>query len=237
MPDVVLSAAALEGPAPDPAQDPAQDPAPGRALGAAAVVELLAARLAAAPAPVAGPRLLLVDGRSGSGKTDLGGALGSRLGAPVVHVEDLYPGWDGLAAAVGLLEREVLRPLRAGRVPHPPRWDWAAGRWGPRAPVPAAGTAGTVVVEGVGAGCTPVRPELLVWVRAPTAVRRRRALARDGAAYAPHWRRWAAQEEELFAAHDVAAAADVVLDSDDVHDGGDVHDGRDGAVRWRVLRG
>lgn len=46
---------------------------------------------------------VLIDGRSGSGKTTLTERLVARqrldgVGVQVMHVEDLYPGWDGLAA-------------------------------------------------------------------------------------------------------------------------------------------
>ncbi|WP_432533352.1 nucleoside/nucleotide kinase family protein [Kineococcus arenarius] len=206
--------------------------APGTgALDAGAVLELLAARVAG-PAPGAGPRVVAVDGRSGSGKTHLAELLGARTGAPVLHLDELYPGWDGLEAGVRLLEREVLVPLREGRAASPPRWDWAAGRRGPRVPVPVAPV---LVVEGVGAGCTRVRPQLLVWVGAGERVRRQRALQRDGEVFAPHWHRWAAQERALFARCDARAAADVVLSSDPpaAPPGGSAATG----VRWRVLRG
>ncbi|WP_432548964.1 nucleoside/nucleotide kinase family protein [Kineococcus auxinigenes] len=205
---------------------------PGAPVGAGAVLDLLAERAAAAPEPVAGPRVVAVDGRSGSGKTHLAQLLAARLGAPVLHLDELYPGWDGLAAGVRVLEREVLVPLREGRVASPPRWDWVAGRPGPRVTVPPAPV---LVVEGVGAGCTRVRPHLLVWVGAGERVRRQRALRRDGEVFAPHWRRWAAQERELFARCDARAAADVVLSSDPR---GEPSGGAAGTgARWRVVRG
>ncbi|WP_337060587.1 hypothetical protein [Kineococcus sp. G2] len=203
------------------------------AVGTGQVVRLLASRVAAAPRPPAGPRLVAVDGRSGSGKTHLAGALAAHLGAPVLHLDELYPGWDGLAEGVGVLEREVLVPVRAGRASAPRRWDWPRERWGEPVSLPAP-EAAVLVVEGVGAGCTAVRADVLVWVEAAEPVRRRRALDRDGAVFAPHWRRWAAQEEALFAAHDVRAAADVVLGSDPSADAGSP---AAGGVRWRVLEG
>ncbi|WP_425278962.1 hypothetical protein [Corynebacterium bovis] len=43
------------------------------------------------------PVTVLVDGRSGAGKTTLSGRI---RGAVVVHLDDLYPGWAGLAAAM-----------------------------------------------------------------------------------------------------------------------------------------
>ncbi len=53
--------------------------------------------------------------------------------------------------------------------------------------------------------------DLAVWVETPDAVRRERALARDGDTYAPHWERWAAQERAVYAADPPAARADLVL--------------------------
>ncbi len=81
------------------------------------------ARLQQVPAPTAGPLVLAVDGRSGAGKTDLAAVLAQRTGAAVLHMDDLYPGWDGLAAAVDLL-RDLLTQLRTGRPVQQPVWDW-----------------------------------------------------------------------------------------------------------------
>src|SRR5579871_514962 len=69
--------------------------------------------------------VLAIDGRSGSGKTTLAAALG----APVVSLEDLYGGWDGLRPGIERLVRCVLEPLAAGRRARVPRYDWHAGRW------------------------------------------------------------------------------------------------------------
>ena len=194
------------------------------------MVGALAAALAAAPAPAAGPRVLAVDGRSGSGKTGLAAALAQALAAPVVHLDDLYPGWEGLAAAVELL-REVLAGLRGGQPVRHPVWDWAAGAYRGEVALP---TTGAVVVEGVGAGCAaPV--EVLVWLEADAGTRRRRALARDGEVFAAHWEQWAAQEERLFAAHDVRARADVVLRPGGV-DAAPGAGGGTASARWARLR-
>ena len=160
-------------------------------------------------------RVLAVDGPSGSGKTTLALALLDALGrrgsaAAVLHLDHVYPGWDGLAATPPLLVDGVLAPLAAGAPAGHPRWDWAASRPAEHVPVAAADV---LVVEGAGSGTRAAAPflSLLVWLDAPALVRRDRALARDGEAYRPHWERWAAQERALFAAEGTAARADVVL--------------------------
>lgn len=196
------------------------------------VVAVLAARVRALPAR-AGATLVAVDGPSGSGKTTLAGRLAAALGddaagddaagdprgtVPVVHVEDLYPGWDGLDAVVPRLVDGVLAPLAAGRAGRYRRWDWGADTDGGPVDVPAVPL---LVVEGAGAAARAAAPylALVVWLDGPPAWRRRRALARDGATYAPHWQRWAAQERAHFAREGTRGRADVVLEADDAPSG------------------
>jgi cytidylate kinase len=56
----------------------------------------------------------------------------------------------------------------------------------------------SVIVEGCGVLTPRSAPTaaVRVWLDAPLEVRRERALARDGEAYAPHWDTWAAQDED-----------------------------------------
>ncbi|TXR57473.1 AAA family ATPase [Quadrisphaera setariae] len=162
-----------------------------------------------------GVRVLAVDGPSGSGKTTLAGAVAELLrergvSTSEVHMDDLYPGWDGLAESVGLVTTQVLEPLTAGAPAQFRRWDWVAHRWAEQVPVPAADV---VVVEGVGCGSRPCAPHLtaLVWVEADDDERMRRGIERDGEAYRPHWERWAVQERALFTAEGTRDRADLVL--------------------------
>ncbi|MBC3762064.1 hypothetical protein ACUN7V_12695 [Quadrisphaera oryzae] len=178
---------------------------------AEAAADLVLGRAAGA----GGVRVLAVDGPSGSGKTTLAAAVGGVLrgrgvSTAEVHMDDLYPGWDGLAEAVGLVTAQVLEPLTSGAPAAFRRWDWVAHTWAERVPVP---TAAVVVVEGVGCGSRPCAPHLtaLVWVEADDDERMRRGIERDGEAYRPHWERWAVQERALFAAEGTRDRADVVL--------------------------
>lgn len=145
-----------------------------------------------------GPLLVGLDGRSGAGKTLLAGVLARRWDAQVVHMDDLYDGWRGLASGVHRLCREVVGPLGEGRTAAFRRYDWHAG--GPGEALRLA-PRGVVVVEGVGCTCGPCgdRYHLRVWLEAPRSVRRSRALDRDGVVFAPHWLTWAEQEEAVLA--------------------------------------
>jgi adenylate kinase family enzyme len=172
------------------------------------------ARLATTREPRCGPvRLVAVDGPSGSGKSVLGAAVGQVLACPVIHMDDIYPGWDGLADAVPLVTTQVLEPLARGEAAAYRRWDWVHNRWSGRTvrPPPAP----TLVLEGVGSSVLPAGDyaAVCVWVEASRSVRFARGIHRDGEASRPHRQRWAAQEEALFAADRTRDRADVVLDT------------------------
>jgi uridine kinase len=156
-------------------------------------------------------RVVAIDGRSGAGKTALAGRWAAELHAPIVSLEDLYGGWDGLERGIDLLVSAVLRPLAAGQAARVPRYDWAAGSWAVPWPLEPPET---LIVEGVGAGarrCAAYTSEL-VWVEAAAPVRRKRALARDGETFAPFWDMWAAQEDALLARERTPERADLVID-------------------------
>jgi uridine kinase len=156
--------------------------------------------------------VVAVDGPSGSGKTSLANHLAEVLGAPVLHLEDLYPGWHGLSATPPMVRR-ILEAVATDRVGTASRWDWIANRPGP--PLHVAPTP-VLVLDGVGSGAAAIRPflSLLIWVDAPADVRKERALARDGDTFAPFWDVWAAQEAAHFSADETRRHADVVVRTD-----------------------
>ena len=177
-----------------------------------AQVVRLAQQLALSRAPAAGrTRVVAVDGRSGSGKTSLAMALAAELGAPVVSLEYLYGGWDGLERGIDMLVSAVLEPLAAGRAARVPRYDWIAAAWDtPWTLEPPA----VLIVEGVGAGArrAAAYESLLIWTEAPASVRKTRALDRDGETFAPYWDAWGAQEDEMLAREGTPQRADVIID-------------------------
>lgn len=159
------------------------------------------------------PRIL-IDGRSGSGKTTLADRLRTDWpagGVPcVVAMDEFYPGWDGLAAGSEIAADRILDPLSRGECGAYRRWNWEADVPGERVSVDPERP---LIVEGAGALTPGTRrlSDLAIWVEAPEPGRRARALARDGAAYVPHWERWAAQERAHIAAHGPRELADLVV--------------------------
>ena len=133
--------------------------------------------------------VVTIDGYSGSGKSTLAAALAPLLpGWQVLHLDDWYPGWDGLAEGAHIARR-IAADLREGRASSYEAWDWENGTTGATIRVPLAPT----IIEGCGA--IEAEADLAIWIADPGEDERRsRALARDGQTYAPHWRRWAEQD-------------------------------------------
>ena len=133
--------------------------------------------------------VVTIDGYSGSGKSTLAAALVRLVnGWQVLHLDDWYPGWDGLAAGADIARR-IAADLRAGRASSYEAWDWEHGITGATIRVPLAPT----IIEGCGA--IEAEADLAIWIADPGEdERRHRALARDGQTYAPHWQRWADQD-------------------------------------------
>lgn len=133
--------------------------------------------------------VVTIDGYSGSGKSTLAAALAQLVnGWQVLHLDDWYPGWDGLEAGADIARR-IAADLRGGRASSYEAWDWENGATGATIRVPLAPT----IIEGCGA--IEVEADLVIWIADPGEDERRsRALARDGQTYAPHWQRWARQD-------------------------------------------
>ncbi len=179
-------------------------------------VEDLAGRAVQAPPRLGGTRLVCVDGPAGSGKTTLAAALSAHLGdSVVVHMDDLYRGWDTDFDEVHARVREQLvEPLLAGRAACYQRYDWHAQRFDAWVTVPPPAV---LLLEGVASGHPGLDPvtSLLVWIEADRDERIRRGVERDGVDVLPHWMRWMAHEEAEHARQRTRERADLRLRGDD----------------------
>jgi len=158
------------------------------------------------------PEVTIIDGRSGSGKTTAAERLARETGAQILRMDWIYPGWNGLAAG----STSIPGILHAGRFE---RYNWETGVFDevvellPQSPL---------VIEGCGA-LTSANLEAArqwagagervhtIWMECAGAIRRERALARDGEMFRPYWESWAAQESEHFAqTRPLSLAAEIV---------------------------
>jgi uridine kinase len=181
-------------------------------------LETLAVWATRLPTSAGATTVVAVDGPSGSGKSTVATALGAATGAPVIRMDDLYPGWDGLEDAVPRVVEWILEPLAHGGQARFRRYDWVANRYAEWHDVPGHPL---LIVEGVASASRACAPHLagVIWVEAGRDERFRRGIERDGEAYLPHWERWAVQEEAHFAAEGTRRRADVVLATDEAPEG------------------
>lgn len=157
--------------------------------------------------------IVLIDGRSGAGKSTVAARVRARWAGPVtmIGLDELYPGWDGLAEGAEIARTRILEPLASGRSAHWNRWDWVRDAPGDGVVTPAFVP---LILEGSGvltpasAALAPVR----LWLESAEPGRRDRALARDGDTYRPHWQRWARQEEAHLCAHHPRDLATIRVD-------------------------
>lgn len=156
--------------------------------------------------------VVIIDGGSGAGKTTLATQLALRLrrhwpGLQLVSLDQIYPGWHGLAAASDAVTRDVLREVNPGFR----RWNWVTSEpsdWvalDPHAPI---------IIEGCGSLALDSAPlaSTSIWVEMPADERKRRALERDGDGFRPYWDAWATQEAAHWAANQPKDLAHLVIE-------------------------
>lgn len=165
------------------------------------------------------PRVLIIDGRSGSGKTFFADELASRNEAQLLRLDDLYPGWHGLSRG----SASVASALRTGAYR---RYDWGAGEFTETIELLPDRS---LIIEGCGSLTEtnvaaalqwanrlstqyPVDPLVVgVWLDASVELRKARALERDGERFAPHWNEWAEQEDAHYRLHTPWRLADHIV--------------------------
>ena len=156
------------------------------------------------PTPV-----VLVDGRAGSGKSKFAMLLQDQVfeetkqSPKVIHMDDLYPGWEGLAQGSLYLVENILKPIKLAGKAHWQRWDWVNDRRGGSEPGNGwrefAGE-NMLIVEGCGSVTTHSAElsDLTIWIKAERQTRKERFEARDRGIFSNFWNSWSAQEDEFF---------------------------------------
>jgi uridine kinase len=160
------------------------------------------------------PAIVAINGHSASGKTSLSWRLADALPqCSVLHTDDLA--WHhGVFSWDELLTNDVLPVLRDRQALHyrPPAW---IGRSRDGA-ITLDGDRDFVIIEGVGASQSSVRPELdvIIWVETPQSARKSRDASRiaAGETSAASYVRWMAEENTYMAAERPWEFADLIVD-------------------------
>lgn len=161
-------------------------------------------------------RIIAIDGPAGAGKSTLASRISQHFPEQpitVVHMDDLYAGWDD-ALTVTLtrtLENKIARPAFEGKSFEIRKYDWIAGRFGEftRKNVPAL-----LILEGVGSGQKVIRKYLdqLIWIDIEPEIGLTRVLQRDGDYLENEMRIWQKRESEHFRADNTRDCATIRVD-------------------------
>jgi uridine kinase len=161
-----------------------------------------------------GPVLVALDGRSAAGKSTLAAAVAARVGGHVIDGDDFYSGgtaetWDEMSAAEKAShcidwrrQRPVLEKLSRGEPASWRPYDWETDDGSLSGPPVTCDPAPVIILD----GAYSARPELAdlfhlrVLLEAPTDLRKKRLVQREGEDYRVDWnRRWDDAEQWYFA--------------------------------------
>ncbi|TCC60145.1 hypothetical protein E0H73_19435 [Kribbella pittospori] len=187
--------------------------------GTPLTIDALLDNVQAAPPRLGRTRLIGIDGPAGSGKTGLAANIQARaeargLRTGIIHMDDLYDGWNGAVRGFGLLRDHVLQRIADGREGRYRRYDWHLGAYAELHVVPV--TVELLIVEGV-TSCDRDADRwqsLRLWVETSNEVRLDRGIARDGEALRDHWLEWMRWERDHFAEQETRSRAHVIVDGD-----------------------
>lgn len=165
--------------------------------------------------------IILIDGRAGSGKSTLAEKVQNELfrqdeSMPrIIHMDDLYEGWHGLAAGAEYLQRFILSPLQTKQTASWQEYNWELStrdRW-------REFSGGTpLIIEGCGSlnQYTGSIAQLSIWLEIDEETRRKRWLERDGDVFEQYFDIWAAQELDFIAREKSPTLAGLELRSSSV---------------------
>jgi uridine kinase len=156
------------------------------------------------------PHIILVDGKSGVGKTRLAVRLADALDATLVHLDDGYHGWGGLASGRDAMIETVLGPLALGLPGRFRAWDWGRDTAGDFVHVPPADV---VVIDGCGVSTARSRElsSTVLWVECDETLRLDRLSGRDRGQFNDYYPSWDGQVDEHIAQNDPMTTATVVV--------------------------
>jgi uridine kinase len=160
---------------------------------------------------------ILIDGRAGSGKSTFAEQLQQQLfrdgeSAPrVIHMDNIFEGWDGLALGSDYMVRFILQPLARRETASWQDWSWVKNQ---RSSWREFSGGTPLIVEGCGSLTerSKEHADIAIWLEASEEVRRERWIQRER--HLDKFDFWAAQELDFYAREKSQSLADLVIKTD-----------------------
>ena len=161
--------------------------------------------------------IILIDGRAGSGKSTFAESLQQQLfrggeSAPrVIHMDNIFEGWDGLALGSDYMVRFILQPLARRETASWQDWSWVKNQ---RSSWREFSGGTPLIVEGCGSLTerSKEHADISIWLEASEEVRRERWIQRER--HLEKFDFWAAQELDFYAREKSQSLADLVVKTD-----------------------
>jgi len=148
--------------------------------------------------------IIAIDGPAGAGKTTLAStislALSPRMSTTVIHMDELYPGWEN---AIGEELTKTLSWLTSSHKAKKPllysSFNWIAGEFHEGKSHPSTQL---LILEGVASAQLPIEESLAtsIWLDLDPLIGYQRVIERDGENISPEMKRWLVLQEQHFAA-------------------------------------
>lgn len=182
----------------------------------------LAVAILQAPAKLGECRLVLIDGPAGSGKTQLATYLVNETKAELLHMDDLYEGWENALTAeiMTKIMTQVLEPISRSATAVYKKFDWINNTPGTLVEVAPPQV---LIIEGVGAAAEQLRKfaSLAIWIEVAAEVGYARVIKRDGTQISTQMQHWQQQERSWHQLDKTKLACDVWLDGNRTPELGD----------------
>ena len=161
--------------------------------------------------------VILIDGRAGSGKSTFAESLQQQLfrdgeSAPrVIHMDNIFEGWDGLALGSDYMVRFILQPLARRETASWQDWSWVKNQ---RSSWREFSGGTPLIVEGCGSLTerSKEHADISIWLEASEETRRERWIQRER--HLEKFDFWAAQELDFYAREKSQSLADLVIKTD-----------------------
>jgi uridine kinase len=161
--------------------------------------------------------IVLIDGRAGSGKSTFAEKLQQQLfrdgeSAPrVIHMDNIFEGWEGLSLGSDYMVRFILNPLARKETASWQDWSWVKNE---RSSWREFSGGTPLIVEGCGALTERSKEHafLSLWLEAREETRRARWIERER--HLDKFDFWAAQELDFYAREKSKSLANLVIATD-----------------------
>ena len=159
--------------------------------------------------------VIAIDGPAGAGKTTLAHeiflALSNKMTVQVIHMDDLYDGWDNaLSKDLSKILQYLVSQHEANSPANIQRYNWDSSSFGESEELPVCDL---LILEGVGCGDKELQDRFaaLIWMEIDPTDGLKRVLDRDGAQMHEQMQKWLGTQAEYFLQHSTREKADFIL--------------------------